>query len=74
MREVLLRLVDPDPLERPSSKELLTQFQDKLYQDMIISNISEYQKILSFVFSDKNLFPNNVDFSISKHLSTDFNG
>jgi len=69
----LLKLVDPDPLKRPSSKELLTQFQDKLYQDMIISNISEYQKVLSFVFSDKNLFPNNVDFSITKQQTAEFN-
>lgn len=71
MREVLLKLVHPDPLQRPSSKELLTQFQDTLYQDMIISNISEYQKILNFVFSDKNLFPNNVDFS-SKQQTAEF--
>ncbi len=69
----MLKLVDPDPLKRPSSKELLTQFQDKLYQDMIISNISEYQKVLSFVFSDKNLFPNNVDFSITKQQTAEFN-
>lgn len=73
MREVLLKLVDPDPQRRPSSKELLTRFQDQLYQDMIISNISEYQKVLSFVFSDKNLFPNHVDFSITNQQTAEFN-
>jgi hypothetical protein len=58
---MILKLMDNDPNVRPTSKELFNYFQDQLYQNMIISNSAEYNKIMNFLFSDKNVFPSQVD-------------
>ena len=66
--------MNKDPAARPSSKELFNYFQDQLYQDMIISNSAEYNKIMSFLFSDKNVFPSQVDQNSAgmKSMATNF--
>lgn len=53
--------MDREPSVRPTSRELFNYFQDQLYQNMIISNSAEYNKIMNFLFSDKNVFPSQVD-------------
>lgn len=53
---MILDLLDHDPAKRPSSKKLFMKFQDKLYQNMIISNDVEYGKVVNFLFSDQNVF------------------
>ena len=59
-RELILKLLDEDPSQRPRADKLFSRYQDELYQNMIISNSEEYKKIISFLFSDKNMFPSNI--------------
>lgn len=70
-----MKLMDKDPANRPSSRKLFSYFQDQLYQNMIISNGTEYNKIMNFLFSDKNVFPSQVDQNTAglKDIAASFN-
>lgn len=59
-------LLEKDPAKRPSSEKLFLQFQDKLYQNMIISNDVEYGKIVNFLFSEQNIFLGKME-SLAVH-------
>lgn len=61
LKKVITQLLSDEPENRPSSKDLFQKYHDSLYQDMIISNVNEYKKIIKFVFSEKNMFPTNLD-------------
>ena len=54
---VLMRqLINKDPSNRPSAKDVYLKFQDSLYHQLIISDINEYKKIINYVFTNKNKF------------------
>ena len=59
--KTILEMCADDPSLRPSSKSLFKMNQDLLYQDMIVSNVEEYKKILNFMFSSRNMFPSNIN-------------
>jgi len=60
-RKFILELLSEDSTKRPNSRDLFKIHQDSLYQDMIISDVEEYKKILSFLFSSRNMFPSNIN-------------
>lgn len=49
--KLMLQLVDKDPARRPSSRKLYIRFSEALYQKHILSNVSEYKKIIDYLFS-----------------------
>lgn len=53
-KDLIRKLLHHDPTQRPTSKEVYLDLQDKLYEEMMDAN--EYTKIIKFLFSDKNVF------------------
>jgi serine/threonine protein kinase len=54
--KIMLKLIENNPEKRLSSSDLYMTFQDSLYQEHIISNISEYRKIIDYVFNKRGNF------------------
>lgn len=71
-RKMILGLTSHKPSDRPSSHDLFKKSHDALYQDLIISNVVEYKKILGFMFSQKNMFPSNINHFSDETVSSLF--
>lgn len=67
-KDLIRKLLHHDPMQRPTSKEVYLELQDKLYEEMMDGN--EYTKIIKFLFSAKNVFTGSTPFQILKNTAS----
>ena len=55
-KDLVKNLLNHDPSKRKGSRELFQNFHDRIYQEMVVGDITEYKKIIGYLFSQRNIY------------------
>jgi len=68
------QLIQEDHTKRPYAKDLLSQFEDQLFQEYLIQNHNEFSKMVGSLFKNRFKFqtinPNDMILPIDSKLNT----